>query len=47
MIIGIGIGIKCSDGMVLACDSLTTFSRRVPVRRYSDKVHILECMNFT
>ena len=38
----VGIGIKCSDGIVLACDSLTTFSRGVPVKKYSNKVHVLE-----
>lgn len=37
----VGIGIKCSDGIVLACDSLTTFRRGVPVLRYSNKVDVL------
>lgn len=37
----VGIGIKCSDGIVLACDSLTTFGRGVPVLRYNNKVNIL------
>lgn len=34
----VGIGINCSDGIVLACDSLTTFGRGVPVLRYANKV---------
>jgi 20S proteasome alpha/beta subunit len=38
----VGIGIKCSDGIILACDSLTTFSRGVPVKRYTNKVHLIE-----
>lgn len=37
----VGIGIKCSDGIVLACDSLETLGRGVPVKRYSNKVQIL------
>ncbi len=38
----VGVGIRCSNGIVLACDSLTTFGRGVPVLRYSNKVHILK-----
>lgn len=41
----VGIDIKCSDGIVLACDSLTTFGRGVPVLRYNNKVHTLEHEN--
>lgn len=37
----VGIGIKCTDGMVLACDSMATFGRGVPILRYTNKVHIL------
>lgn len=36
----VGIGIKCSSGIVLACDSLTTFGRGVPVLRYNNKVDV-------
>lgn len=36
----VGIGIRCSDGIVLACDSLATFSRGVPVLRYDNKVNM-------
>src|SRR5437016_3473786 len=38
----VGVCISCSDGIVLACDSLTTFGRGVPVLKYSNKVHVLE-----
>jgi len=38
----VGIGVNCSDGIVLACDSLTTFGRGVPVLRYTNKVHLLQ-----
>jgi 20S proteasome alpha/beta subunit len=38
----VGIVIKCSDGIVLACDSLATFGRGVPVARYTNKVHVIE-----
>jgi ATP-dependent protease HslVU (ClpYQ) peptidase subunit len=38
----VGICIKCSDGIVLACDSLTTFGRGVPVLKHSNKVHVLK-----
>jgi len=38
----VGIGIKCSDGVVIACDSLATYSRGVPVLRYTNKVDILK-----
>lgn len=38
----VGITIKCQDGIVLACDSLTTFSRGVPVKRFSNKVYLIE-----
>lgn len=35
------IGIMCSDGVVLASDSMTTFGRGVPIFRYSNKVHVI------
>ena len=38
----VGIGIKCSDGIVIACDSLATYSWGVPVLRYTNKVDILK-----
>ncbi len=38
----VGIAIKCSDGIVVSCDSLTTFSRGVPVKRYTNKVYLLD-----
>jgi len=38
----VGVAIKCSDGIVLACDSLATFSRGVPVKRFSNKVYVIE-----
>jgi 20S proteasome alpha/beta subunit len=44
----VGIAIKCKDGIVVAGDSLTTFSRGVPIKRYSNKVYIIEheCLRF-
>lgn len=38
----VGIVIKCKDGVVLACDSLATFARGVPVSRYTNKVHTIQ-----
>src|SRR5437879_134853 len=38
----VGVGINCKDGVVLACDSLATFSRGVPVLRYTNKVHVIK-----
>lgn len=38
----VGIAIKCKDGIVLACDSLATFARGVPVARYTNKVHVIQ-----
>ena len=38
----VGIAIHASDGMVLACDSLATVTKGVPVRKYSNKVQIIE-----
>ncbi|MBW8012491.1 MAG: hypothetical protein FVQ83_14845 [Chloroflexi bacterium] len=38
----VGVVIKCHDGIVVACDSLETFSRGVPVRRHSNKVQVIE-----
>ena len=38
----VGIVVKCLDGIVVACDSLATFARGVPVARYTNKVHIVE-----
>lgn len=38
----VGIAIKCKDGVVLGCDSLTTFVRGVPVGRHTNKVHVVQ-----
>ena len=38
----VGIAIKCGDGVIMACDSLSTFGRGVPIARYTNKVHIIE-----
>jgi len=37
----VGVSICCKDGIVLACDSLATFGRGVPVQRSTNKIHIL------
>lgn len=38
----VGVVIKCSEGIVLACDSLSTFGRGVSVSKYHKKIHVLE-----
>jgi len=38
----VGITILCKDGIVLAADSLATFSRGAPVARYTNKVYELK-----
>jgi 20S proteasome alpha/beta subunit len=38
----VGVVIKCSEGIVLACDSLSTFGRGVSVSKYQKKIHIVE-----
>ena len=38
----VGVGIKCTDGIVLACDSMATFGRGVPILRYTNKVRVLD-----
>lgn len=38
----VAIGINCKDGIVVACDSLTTFGRGAPVLRYSNKVQVIK-----
>ena len=37
----VGVGILCDDGIVIASDSLATFSRGAPVARHTNKVHII------
>ncbi len=37
----VGVVILCSDGIVVASDSLATFSRGAPVARNKNKVHII------
>ena len=37
----VGVVIRCSDGIVIASDSLSTFSRGAPVARNTNKVHII------
>ncbi len=41
----VGMSIKCSDGIVLACDSLTTFSRGSPVKRFANKAYTINHSN--
>lgn len=38
----VGIAIKCSDGLVVASDSLATFGRGVPVSKLIAKIHQIE-----
>lgn len=38
----VGVAIKCSEGIVLACDSLSTFGRGVSVSKYQKKFHIID-----
>lgn len=37
----VGVCIRCSDGVVVACDSLTTFGRGVPIQKHGNKIHVL------
>lgn len=41
----VGVVILCNDGIVIASDSLATFSRGAPVARNTNKVHIIEHEN--
>jgi 20S proteasome alpha/beta subunit len=36
------VALCCSDGVVVASDSLTTFGRGAPVARYTNKVYVVE-----
>jgi len=38
----VGVAIKCSEGIVLACDSLSTFGRGVTVSKYHKKIFVIE-----
>ena len=38
----VGVAICCKDGIVMACDSLATFSRGAPVSRFTNKLFIIE-----
>ena len=38
----VGIVIKAKDGIVVACYSLSTFARGVPVLRYANKIYVIE-----
>ncbi|MGB7100915.1 MAG: hypothetical protein WBD95_19400 [Xanthobacteraceae bacterium] len=38
----VGVALCCKDGIVLASDSLSTFSRGAPVARFTNKVYIVE-----
>lgn len=38
----VGVAIKCSEGIVLACDSLSTFGRGVSVSKYHKKITIID-----
>lgn len=38
----VGVVIKCSEGIVLACDSLSTFGRGVSISKYQKKMHVIE-----
>src|SRR5574341_861225 len=38
----VGIAINCTDGIVMACDSLATYSRGAPVARHTNKVHVIQ-----
>ena len=38
----VGVVVRCKDGVVLGTDSLATFSRGVPVARYTNKVYVIE-----
>jgi len=38
----VGVALCCKDGIVLASDSLATFSRGAPVARFTNKVYIIK-----
>jgi 20S proteasome alpha/beta subunit len=38
----VGVGIECTDGIVLGCDSLAKFGRGVPIQRYTNKIEVLD-----
>lgn len=38
----VGVAINCKDGIVIASDSLATFSRGAPVARHTNKVYVVE-----
>jgi 20S proteasome alpha/beta subunit len=38
----VGIAIKCTDGLIVASDSLATFGRGVPVSKMISKIHVIE-----
>ncbi len=38
----VGVVIKCAEGIVLSCDSLSTFGRGVSVSKYAKKIHVVE-----
>ncbi|GEM_PF-1291966 len=38
----VGVVIQCKDGVVMASDSLTTFTRGVPVTRNTNKLHVIQ-----
>jgi hypothetical protein len=38
----VGVVIKCAEGIVLSCDSLSTFGRGVSVSKYAKKIHVLD-----
>ena len=38
----VGVAICCKDGIVMACDSLATFSRGAPVSRFTNKLFVIE-----
>src|SRR6266478_1748173 len=38
----VGVALCCKDGIVLASDSLSTFSRGAPVARFTNKVYVIE-----
>jgi 20S proteasome alpha/beta subunit len=41
-IVTVGIVVRCEDGIVIASDSLATFSRGAPVARQTNKVYTIE-----
>lgn len=38
----VGLGIECTDGIVLGCDSLAKFGRGVPIQRHTNKIEVLD-----